>query len=502
MKPVLSVENMRKTDLYAVKSGVSGRELTRRAGEGLFRNIVPNGPVGVVCGSGNNAGDGYVLAKLLHDNGVDCTIFRLSEKFSEDGGYFYKICADAGIKTVICDEKTDFNGFETIADCIFGTGFSGRVEGLARTIIRRINESSSYVVSADINSGLNGDSGLAELCVESDLTVAIGGFKPGHFLNMAKDKIKKKVNCDIGVIPQGRPYMLAEKEDVAGLIRRRPNFSHKGTYGYSAIVGGSLKYPGAVKLASMADAAMKSGAGVVKIAVPESVCRSLIPDVLESTLYPLPDRDGEMIFSEDKLSELCGSVGTMAFGPGTGESEETRKILRYLLKNFEGKLIIDAGGLTTLSAFGADVLRTAKCSVVLTPHVKEFSRLIRRSASEILNSPINFAEKCARESGAVVLLKGPSTIITDGGRTYIVDAGSPGMATAGSGDVLTGIITAASALVRDLPKAAVLSAYVNGKAGEYAAKEVNEVSMTAKDTVRQIPKVISELLSESGAAAP
>ena len=338
---ILSVDNMRRSDAQTIAGGIPGRELMFRAGKGIFDRVDWKPPVAIVCGSGNNAGDGFVIAKLLHDAGIACEIILLSEKASEDGAYYLGLCREAGVPVFTWDSALSLQKYGTVADCIFGTGFRGAVQGTAREAIEAINASGAFVVSADINSGLNGDSGMAECCVRSDITFAIGGWKPGHFLNMAKDVMKEKTNLDIGIEPVDRTYALAEASDFADLFRPRPNFSHKGTYGYTALIGGSVKYSGAIRLARMANAAMRSGAGVVKLAVPGVLYPVIAPSVLESTLFPLGD-DGEQItFSAQQVDDLVSNVRTAAFGMGIGTGEGAFRTLEYLLDHFAGKLIVD-----------------------------------------------------------------------------------------------------------------------------------------------------------------
>ncbi len=493
---VLSVENMRKSDALTIAGGVSGKELMYRAGLGVVDAMGSiAGPVAIVCGSGNNAGDGYVIANLLHSKEISCTIFRLSEKTSEDGQYYLDKCTENKIDVLFCKDDTTFYGYSTIIDCIFGTGFKGDVSGLAAKIIEHINASKAYVVSVDINSGLNGDTGLSSLCVHSDLTVSIGDFKPGHFLNMAKDVIKQKCNVDIGISPIEKPFYLVAKEDFRELFKHRPNYSNKGSYGYIALIGGSKRYCGAIRLAAMANAAMRSGAGVVQIAMPSSLIHDVTPHILESTVYPLSDVDGEVVFVEQEVQNLLKRVKCIAFGMGIGVTEETSKLLSYILSNYNGRLIIDADGLTILSQLiqkNPEITKAAKGQIVLTPHLKEFSRLSGLSLDEIQDHPIAHAEEFAKNNKAVLLLKGPTTIVTNGDDTYLTDSGCAGMATAGSGDVLSGILAAICAWDKNLTLSTIAGAYINGKAGEYAQEETNPISMIASDTVNNITKVISE----------
>ncbi|MCR5399939.1 MAG: NAD(P)H-hydrate dehydratase [Lachnospiraceae bacterium] len=507
MIDILSVDNMRMSDAHTIESGTSGRELMHRAAQGIYDSVSWNGPVGIVCGSGNNAGDGYALALILKKSGVPVTIIRLSDRMSEDGRFFYDRCIAEEIPAVSWSDKIDLTAYGTIVDCILGTGFKGAVRDDIARVINRINDAhdkGAYVVSADIGSGLNGDSGMGDKCVVSDLTVSIGSYKPGHFLNMAKDVTGKKVNVDIGIKPVSDKglYHLIESSDVRDSIPVRKNLSNKGTYGYSALIGGSVRYTGAIRLASMANAAMRSGAGVVKIGLPGSLIHDVIPHILESTIFPMSDKDGEFVYSEEELADITRNVKTVAFGMGIGISDDTSKMLEYLLKNYKGRLIVDADGLTMLSRMDKRLVEEANCDLVLTPHIKEFSRLCGLGIDDILADPIRSAVKYLDgfegDHRRVLLLKGPSTIITDGEEVYITDKGCPGMATAGSGDVLSGVLAATCAYIPDLMMAVAAGAYIAGYAGELAEQKMGAVSMTAGDTAAHIAYALQSLNGPGG----
>lgn len=492
MIPILTVEAMRKSDARTIAEGTPGRELMLRAGKAVFERADWKPPVAVLCGSGNNAGDGYVIARLLHSAGITCNVILLCDRYSEDGAYYLTECREAGVPVRLWETGMQLAGYNTLVDCLFGTGFHGAVTGAAAEMIDRINESGACVVSVDINSGLNGDSGMAEKCVRSDLTVSVGFFQPGHFLNMAKDVMKEKANCDIGIRPADGHMGLVEKADVTSLFRPRANNAHKGTYGYTALIGGSRRYSGAIRLAGMANAAMRTGAGVVKLAVPDVLWPVVAPAVLEATVFPLRDNGDEIVYDEKQFAELTANVRTAAFGMGIGTGEGAAQALARLLETYQGTLIVDADGLTLLARMDQNRIRDAACRLILTPHVKEFSRLTGLEIPEILDSPAAYAEAYAKETGAVVLLKGPATVVTDGERTRIVDTGCPGMATAGSGDVLSGILAATAAVVEPL-EAAAAAAWINGKAGELAQERFGSVSMTAGDTAACVAETVRGL---------
>ena len=494
MQDLLSVGEMRMSDAIAISSFVPGMELMRRAGEGIFRAADWKAPVAVVCGTGNNAGDGYVAAMMMQEAGIPCEILLQEEKFTPDGKFWFGCCEAKKIPVRWWKETETLAGYGSILDCIFGTGFHGRAEGEAARMIRLINESGAYVVCADINSGLNGDSGMAEEAVRSDLTVCVGSWQPGHFLNMAGDLIRDKVCVDIGIPPKGRGMKLLEAEDVAEMFPPRKHFSHKGDYGTLALIGGSLRYSGAIRLAALANAGMRSGAGIVRLCAPRSLCEKVVPEVLEATLFPLDEQDGQILFREETFREALRGTRTAAFGMGAGNTAETGKAVRYLLQNYEGTLILDADGLNALADMNCEGLAEAKANVILTPHPGEFSRLSGKSMEKIQNNPIPLAEEFARNHGVTVLLKGPATVITDGAQTFLTDRGTPGMATGGSGDVLSGVLAAVAAVHPESPvKAAAAAAWLNGRAGEMAAQKMGEVSMTAGDTAAALPEVFHEI---------
>lgn len=494
LKPVLSVSAMRQSDAQTIDKGTPSRELMRRAGEAIYHSRAWSGPVAIVCGSGNNAGDGYALALLLADAGVACTVFLLSDRFSEDGGYYHGLCRQRGVRILEWSDQERFLGFAEIVDCIFGTGFRGEVGEREARAIAAINQSDCFVVSADLNSGLNGDNGRASLCVHSDLTVAIGYYKPGHFLAQAKDVIASKTCADIGIRAVAPPYLLMQAGDFQEVLLPRKQNTHKGDYGYVALLGGCSSYAGAVKLAGMSCAALRSGCGVATLIVPEELSGSVSPYLLESTLATLPSKNGYALFSPERLDSLLASKRALAIGMGWGSFEDHEKILAHILQNHGLSLCIDADGLNTLAQMDRELLKKTRCRVLLTPHVKEFSRLSGYTVEQILEEPIACAERYASETGVCLLLKGPCTVVSDGAQTLLVDRGCAGMATAGSGDVLAGVLVGLLGYNGVSVQTAACGAYLAGLAGELAEREVGEISMLASDTVSKIPEALRQMI--------
>ena len=214
LPPVVTVDNMRRSDAETIAKRVSSAELMRRAAQGIFNAVKFTGRVAIVCGSGNNGGDGYALACILLQNGITPTVFRLSDRFSPDGLYYYRSAKGLGCEEGNINLPSPFEGFDIVVDCILGTGFKGEVKDDIRYAIEAINACSAFVISADINSGINGDTGVAQIAANSDLTVSIGAYKTGMFLADAPYYIDKLVNTDIGIELIDEPYRLIDFEQL------------------------------------------------------------------------------------------------------------------------------------------------------------------------------------------------------------------------------------------------------------------------------------------------
>ena len=284
------------------------------------------------------------------------------------------------------------------------------------------------------------------------------------------------------------------EEQVASLFPERPADCHKGSFGYVALVGGSIEYSGAIRLAAMANSAMRSGAGVATVAAPRSICPVIAPQIMEATLYPLSDENGELRFTESEFKGLCSRYDCITIGMGIGNSPETKEAIEYLLTHYDKKLIVDADGLNAMSELDHEIIRNSEAKLVLTPHLKEFSRLSGMPLPAAKADPEGAAKYLSEELDAVVLLKGSTTVVAGNGCVLKTDRGCAGMATAGSGDVLSGILSALCANTDDLVLAAAAGAYINGAAGELAQERRSDVTMTSADTAEHVAEVIEEII--------
>ena len=294
--------------------------------------------------------------------------------------------------------------------------------------------------------------------------------------------------------------MKIEIDDIKSLFPKRDINANKGDFGYIALIGGSIRYSGAIRLANMASASLISGAGVVKLATPRTLVTTFIPLILESTLYPLSEVDGHILFKEEEFLDLSHNLKSIAIGMGIENNNETKKAIKWLLKNYKGNLIIDADGLNALSELikeDNNILLSSNASIILTPHLKEFSRLINKDIEEIKSKPLELAREFAKKNHVIVVLKGHTTYVCDDNDYYEITCGNPGMAKAGSGDVLSGILASITVNnAHQLLKASAGAVYINGLAGDLARDKNNEVTMLASDTADNVREVLNNILNK------
>ena len=276
-------------------------------------------------------------------------------------------------------------------------------------------------------------------------------------------------------------------------VEKRDENSNKGNFGYVGIMGGTIEYSGAVKLANLSAAALTSGCGVVRVIIPREITNSIMPYLLEQTLFTIESKNGHMIFDEKEIDKSLEKLKVIAIGMGWGESKDNEKILKYILETKEIPIIIDADGLNTLAKMDMEILNKTKCKIILTPHLKEFERISGYDFEDIKNNPQELAIKFAKKYNVILLLKGHTTIVTNGIESYLVKKGCPGMATAGSGDVLSGILVGILGYNKPNVLTIYAGAYLAGLAGELAENELNDISMKASDTISKIPEAINKI---------
>ena len=499
---VLTNKQMRDADGYTIeKLDVPSLTLMERAGIALAdeaERLATTGKILCLCGGGNNGGDGFVCARILKERGRVVATACFAEKFSND-------CAVNKEKWTACGGEIlpEFSGadeYALIVDCLFGTGLRGGVDGEMAEIIRRTNAQKKKgvkILSADIPSGLFGDNGLAKgVAVCADTTLCIGEIKAGVLLADGLDLAGEIKRADIGIsLPEKKYAELMDHDTAKALLPIRKRNSHKGTYGKAAIVAGSDEYTGAAYLSYAAAACLRAGAGYTTLFLPSKILPYYLLKNPEMLLKST-NEGGRYAFTEENAEEWLG-YDAVAYGMGMGCSQDVAAGAAYLLRRYAGKLILDADGLNSLAKYKKEELSTLfgnkKCDVLLTPHVKEFSRLSGKSVKEIVEeglfAPCSFAE----QYGVSVLLKNASSIITDGERIALNVAGNSGLAKGGSGDVLSGVIAGLCAQGLSAFDGARLGAYLVGTAAELAAKDESEYSLTATDVIACLGKAFLTL---------
>ncbi len=486
MKYVLTNEQMRAADEYTItEKGMPSSVLMGGAGNSLAHEVETlqkEGAVLIVCGGGNNGGDGFVCARVLRSGKRTVDVLCVAEKFSHDGEAQKRkwLALGGEILTEIPDKK-----YAVVVDCLFGTGFHGQIKGKEEKLvlaIRRLQEGGAKVLSADIPSGVNGENGVATgLAVRADTTLCFGELKTGVLLCDGIDLSGEVKRADIGIhLPEKNYARLMDNELANTLLPKRKKNSHKGSYGRAAIVAGSESYTGAALLS--ARACLKSGAGYTALFLPKSILPYYYLRAPEILLCP-SNEGGRYAFNEDAAASLL-AYDSIAYGMGMGVSEEVYKGAVWLMENYEGKLLLDADAINSLAAYGdSEPFARKKCSLVLTPHAKEFSRLTGLSTTEIFEGGVALVRKIAQEKDCALLLKGATSIIAEGERVILSNAGNSGQAKGGSGDVLSGIIAALLAQGCDSLSAAALGSYLAGVAAELAVKKTGEYSLTASDII-------------------
>ena len=518
-------KQMAAIDRCAIEEmGVPGLDLMERAGRAVFEALcrmlgapekitVPSElRVTLVCGKGNNGGDGFVVACLLKIRGVSVSVFLVGERAAVKGDARTKLerAAERGISIyeVLKEEDLkrltdEFISSDGIVDAIFGTGIKGAVRGLAAQVIERINDSGRPVVAVDLPSGVDADTGnVAGPCVRAQQTVTFGWPKVGQVFYPGRAYCGTLEIADIGFPPkaiegrgviESRPYDMEwiTPDEVAAILPHRAPDAHKGDCGRVVVIAGSVGLTGAAALAS--EAAMRTGSGLVTLGVPASLNDILEGKLTEVMTRPLPEVRKPRCLSLRAVGEirrLMERANCTAIGPGLGTHRETVELVGRIVESATTPLVIDADGLNALSKNTVPLKNTA-ADVVITPHPGELSRLTGQSIADIRSDPIRAAREAAAEFHATVVLKGAPTVIgTKGGRIYVNSTGNAGMATGGSGDVLTGIIVSLIGQGLSPEEAAWSGVFLHGSAGDLARDRKGEPGMIAGDLVACIPEAL------------
>jgi NAD(P)H-hydrate epimerase len=494
--PLLDAEQQRSADSWAIDHGDPGIELMERAGAGIVAALierVPDGRICVVCGKGNNGGDGLVAARRLRELGraVDVLLLARGDELRGDARTNFERLPGAA-PVPFTPERLP--GAAAIVDAILGTGFEGEPREPARGAIVAINgarRNGCVVVACDVPSGVDASSGevLGE-AVAADLTVTFHAAKPGLWIAPGKRHSGEVVVVDIG-IGGGAPVAPEVGLIDAGVVDevpRRGRESTKFAAGTVLVCGGSTGLTGAPCMAS--EAAQRAGAGYVTALIPGSLNLVFEQRLLEAMSVALPDEDGALTGAAlNEILRRCERAGALVLGPGIGRAQPTQELVREVAARAEIPLLLDADGLFAYSGRLGD-LSGRSAPTVLTPHAGELGRLLARSSSEIEAHRLAAVREAATAAGVVVLLKGDDTIVAEpAGRVAVSRGGAAALATAGTGDVLSGVIGAYLSKKMDPFTAACAGVFVHARAGRLAATEIGVEGVIASDVIGLLPRV-------------
>ncbi|MBW7996287.1 MAG: NAD(P)H-hydrate dehydratase [Candidatus Glassbacteria bacterium] len=520
MIPVLTAGQMREVDRFTIEElGLPGAVLMESAGRSVVDAMFESPALGacssplILCGKGNNGGDGFVAARWLKERcapGWPRVLLagRLDE-LSGDAALMAAAAVNFGVNVIELTDDTlhllaeEVSACDVVVDGLLGSGAAGAPCGIIAGIVETVNEYSPPLVAIDSPTGVEMDTGAVPGdSLGAVLTVTFGYEKPGHRFYPGRARCGEVICADVGFPRQaldraGCKLYVCEREDVRrGLPSRRPD-SNKGDFGKLLVIGGSTGLTGAPVMSSLA--AMAVGAGMVTAAVPESLNNIFETKLTEVMTLPLPD-DGAGNITADAVDKTAGFIDAemdvVALGPGIGRSAMTAEFVRRLAPRLKVPVVVDADG---LNAFAGKAKKFSSFGgpVVITPHPGEMSRISGKTVKEIVADPVKAARDFSASTGATVLLKGPPTVIAqESGRTVISPTGSHALAKAGSGDVLTGVIAALIAQGTEPFAASFCGAWLHGTAGELAGEVFGEYSVLASHVTEALGEALAVVRDE------
>lgn len=501
--------------LSILEFGIPGHTLMENAARGAVEVFARNFPnflikkICIVCGKGNNGGDGLVMARYLGAKGASIEVFLLGAKESikGDSGLNLKLLEKTGIiiNEILTKEQESLfelraHKYDIFIDSIFGTGLSSAVKGIAEGVIKTINSSGKPVFAVDIPSGLDSGTGSPTgTAIRADVTATFGYPKIGHAIYPGATFCGKTDIVDIG-IPEhiaekvGPKNILITRKKISSLFDRKEPEAHKGSNGHVLVAGGSPGKSGAAIMTALA--ALRTGAGLVTLAVPSSLKPFAESSVFEVMAEPLPESDDGCIsdISQKALEKLTDGKKVIAIGPGMDKGPGTEAFLIRVIESTDIPMIIDAGALNII-ADNPNSLRKLKNPAILTPHPGEMARLTKKTTQEIQENRIAIASSFAKEYGVYLVLKGAATVIASpDGKTFINRTGNPGLATAGTGDVLTGVIAGLAAQGLSTLDAATAGVYIHGKAADILVDSTGQSRFIATDLIKAVPGCMDDLV--------
>jgi NAD(P)H-hydrate epimerase len=515
MKKIATAQEMRRLDSAAIDdAGIPGLILMENAALGVLFGIrsvlgddLHDKRFIIACGKGNNGGDGYAVARQLFNRGAEVTVLAVGPVADLKGDAAVNAHIFGGIGGRIIElhhgAVPDLPPMDLIVDALLGTGLTGPAKGQIARVIAWINTRPEPVISVDIPSGVESDTGFAAgAAVEADRTVTMGHLKRGLVLPPGRDLAGIVTIANISLPPRvwtgtAIHFNLLEKKDIRAMLPHRAPTAHKGDCGRAFLLAGSPGMTGAATLCSQA--AMRIGAGLVILGIPASLNPIMEVKLTEVMTRLLPENNRGCLHPKalPLIEDLVSWADVVGLGPGLSQDSDTEETVRRLLGTIKKPLVIDADGLNALGR-ESEFAGMLPPGSILTPHPGEFSRLCGQPISEILGHRVDLAAEKAAAWGAVLVLKGSPTIIADpGGEIYCSPTGGPALATGGSGDVLTGMILGLLAQGCPPVHAACAGVFLHGLAGDISAREVGVAATIAGDLDRFLPRALREVWPEA-----
>jgi hydroxyethylthiazole kinase-like uncharacterized protein yjeF len=506
---IISCAKMKEAEAFAIRSGISSSRLMENAGSAAARFIrgvalLDGVRCAVVCGCGNNGGDGFVVARRLTETGAQISVIlacglprtqEASEMYERLHGLPVEVL-DYGRDRHRCTELIPQCGI--IVDAVFGTGFRGSADDTLSELFRRINTSAARIFALDIPSGADADTGAVPgQCIRAEFTITFAAAKTGHFLSPACDFCGSVNVVNIGIpdeaFPDSGGIELIDPAYCRSALPVRRRESNKGDYGRVLCLCGSLTMPGAAAMSSAA--AARCGAGLVTLAVPKSIYAPLAAKTCEVMTVPLEETESGSVSlrARNKILELASRCTAVLIGCGLSHAPETCSLVRDLLGELDCAVVLDADGINAVAGH-INILRDSRAKLILTPHPGEMSRLCGLGIPEIQADRAGTARRFAGEYGVTLVLKGSGTIVAQpDGSAHINPTGNPGMARGGSGDILAGMIAGFAAQGIGPNEAACAAVYIHGLAGDRCAAKLSQYGMLPTDMLCEIPQIFREM---------
>lgn len=511
---VLNCEQSRELEKKAVDAGMSYLELMENAGAAAVRFMrkkfsLTNKQAVILCGKGNNGGDGFVAARLLSEYGAQVSVLLVDGyPVTEIAKTMFSRLRGTAVRIVNYSDNADtadrlISDADFVLDAIYGTGFHGSAAQSLLRPFQAVRNSSAVVIAVDMPSGANCETGAVEgECIKADYTVTFSTLKNGHLIRPAQEFCGEIAVAPIGIRSefingQEHSFEVTEQADVHSFFSRRSPESNKGDYGRLLCLCGSDGMAGAAVMS--AKAAVRCGAGLVNVALPRSIYPIVASQVIEP-VYTLLDYDQEGNLQDGSRAaffQAFSAASACLIGCGLGKIEKTAELVCRLISESQIPLILDADGINIL-AENINILKTAHAPIVLTPHPGEMARLLKTSVKDVQSHRLEYARNFAKEHNVILVLKGAGTLIAEpNGMAHLNMTGNAGMAKGGSGDVLAGMMASFLAQGMEPVKAAVGAVYLHGAAGDRCAKELSQCAMLPTDIIEMLPGLFLEIEQES-----